>query len=111
MFMLLLKLLRVMFQGRCSMTGLCLQVLYQQLGPKPNLSHLAEDVLLIITAEERIIRPKDPRQHILQTIRDTFLLKAFSVDNCLDSECQARLPTTSVRQSFRSASPLEAHCS
>ena len=57
--------------GRRNRKGLCLRVVYQQLGPKPNLSNLTKDALLILTAEERIIGPKNPRQHILQTIRDT----------------------------------------
>ncbi len=40
---------------------------YQQLWTEPDFCNLAENALLIITAEERVIGPKYSRQHILQT--------------------------------------------
>ena len=40
---------------------------YQQLWTEPDFCNLAENALLIITAEERVIGPKYSREHILQT--------------------------------------------
>ena len=44
----------------------CLERAHQQFWTKPLLSDRAEDALLVLAAEERIIGSKDSHQHILR---------------------------------------------
>ena len=52
--------------ARPAASNMSLRRAYEQFRAKPHFSDLAEDALLVRAAEERIVGPKNPYQHVLR---------------------------------------------